>query len=62
LEIGLGKGPIAKLSFFTPSSFLGLLINKKKKAPGKGTREEKRKDEVLTKDHTRKCRMHNGEP
>jgi hypothetical protein len=31
------------------------------KIPGTGTREEKRKDGSLIKDHTRKCRKHNGE-
>jgi hypothetical protein len=51
LEIGLGKGPIAKLSFFTSSSFLGLLINKKKKHRAREQEKKKGKDKVLTKDN-----------
>jgi hypothetical protein len=31
------------------------------KTPGTGTREENRKDASLNKDHTLKCRKHNGE-
>jgi hypothetical protein len=45
LEIGLGKGPIAKLSFFTSSSFLGLLINKLKKKKTLRAREQEKKKE-----------------